>query len=81
MKNLSTNYGATTTNGNGIGYANETGDLQSNSYQMSTLTARERDDEYKYRIWSGGEPKEADADAASFASCDSQRMIIQKGLI
>lgn len=64
------------------------GDVQSGSYQLSTLRPKGNGDEYKYRIWStrdgggtNGEPSAANtADADSVESGDSQQMIIKKDL-
>lgn len=87
IKTLATNYGATPANGYGSGYGSGTGngtdgDTQSSAYQMSNLRPKGKGDEYKYRIWSGGESSAANrADAASVGSSDSQRMIIKKDLI
>jgi hypothetical protein len=94
IKTLATNYGASPANGygsgSGSGYGIGTdGDVQSGTYQMSSLRPRGKGDEYKYRIWSarngggtGGEPSAANiADAASVGSDNSQRMIIKKELL
>jgi hypothetical protein len=79
IKNLSTNYGATQTNGYGYGYHNKTSGDQSGSFQMTGLRPKGKGDEYNYRIWSGGVPPKT-TDAASVGSSDSKRMIIQKNL-
>ena len=93
VKSLATNYGTNPAtgygSGSGSGIRNGTeGDVQSNTYQLSSLQPKGRGEEYKYRIWSarsgnrtGGESSTANrADAASVGSGDSQKMIIEKGL-
>jgi len=87
IKTLATNYGTTPANGYGSGYGSGYGngtdeDTQSGAVQLSNLRPKGKGEEYKYRIWSGGEPRPANkADAASVGSSESQRMIIKKDLI
>jgi hypothetical protein len=91
VKSLATNYGATTTDGYGSRYGDDTDDryMQSASYRMHSFRPPAEGDEYKYRVWSsrngGGSDGELsgvnNADADSMGSSESQRMIIQKNLL
>ena len=99
IKALSTYYGTTTGTGYGTGYGSGYGagysnvsdaNLQSGSFQMSTLRPKGKGEEYKYRVWSnkncgsvGDRGIDQDkvpttADAVSVGSSDSQLMIIKK---
>lgn len=99
MKTLSTYYGTTTGRsygtgygtGYGAGYSNVSdGNLQSESFQLSSLRPKGKGDEYKYRVWSNKNGASAGdlvtsqdagpilADAVSVGSSGSQRMIIKK---
>jgi hypothetical protein len=79
IRNLSTNYGATQSNGYGYGSNNETSGGHSGSFQMTSLRPKGKGDEYKYKIWSGGVPPKT-TDTASVGSSDSKRMIIKKNI-
>ena len=49
---------------------------------MSNLRPKGKGDDYKYRIWSAGDPRAVNkTDAGSVGSSDSQRMIIKKDLV